>query len=73
MSNIICAAETGCGKTYAYLLPIIQKLIAYRKDTAADAYMTHQGQTTPHAAIIVPSMELAGQIEVCYICMYIVY
>ncbi|XP_040184719.1 probable ATP-dependent RNA helicase DDX28 [Rana temporaria] len=50
--NVLCAAETGCGKTLAYLLPIMHQLVT-RKDFCRDS---------PRSLVLVPSRELAGQV-----------
>uniref|UniRef100_A0A8C7F4C0 RNA helicase n=1 Tax=Oncorhynchus kisutch TaxID=8019 RepID=A0A8C7F4C0_ONCKI len=57
--NILCAAETGSGKTLSYLLPVIHKLQA---EKAADSESI---ETTPRtrSVIIVPSRELADQVS----------
>ncbi|CAJ1048981.1 probable ATP-dependent RNA helicase DDX28 [Xyrichtys novacula] len=55
--NILCAAETGSGKTLSYLLPIIQRLQAEKK-SEMDAVEGHR----IHAVVIVPSRELAEQV-----------
>ena len=49
-SDLIACAQTGTGKTGAYVLPILNKLIG-KKNTNADTL------------IIVPTRELAIQIE----------
>lgn len=54
--HTLIAAETGCGKTYAYLLPIIQKIIQYKQNTS-------RSFNTPLGLILTPSRELAIQIE----------
>ncbi|CAG9840162.1 unnamed protein product [Diabrotica balteata] len=51
-SHLLLAAETGCGKTLAYLIPIIQDLISNKSQNA----------NTPKAVIIVPNRELAYQV-----------
>jgi superfamily II DNA/RNA helicase len=48
--DIIASAQTGTGKTAAFLLPIVNKLIAARQDD------------TVNALVIVPTRELAVQI-----------
>lgn len=53
--NILCAAETGSGKTLTYLLPIIHDLLA-KKEAYNDA--------NTHAVVLVPSRELAEQVAV---------
>ncbi|GJQ84529.1 hypothetical protein Trydic_g20026 [Trypoxylus dichotomus] len=50
--HTILAAETGCGKTIAYLLPIIENLIGKKCEDL----------NTPNALIIIPNRELAHQI-----------
>ncbi|KAK4887552.1 hypothetical protein RN001_003823 [Aquatica leii] len=50
----LVAAETGCGKTLAYLLPIIHKLMGTKTNAL----------NTPKALVIVPSRELAQQIGI---------
>lgn len=49
---MLLAAETGCGKTLSYLLPIIKNLIG---NEASDL-------NTPKAVVIVPNRELAYQV-----------
>lgn len=54
--HTLIAAETGCGKTLAYLVPIIQKIIERKQ---------HGIQTDfnqPQALILTPGRELAEQI-----------
>jgi ATP-dependent RNA helicase RhlE len=53
--DVICCAETGTGKTAAFVLPILQRLIA-----AAEGGVTPQGT---RALILAPTRELAVQIE----------
>src|SRR6478735_5466387 len=48
--DIIASAQTGTGKTAAFLLPVLSKLIEHR----------HEGHTS--GIIIVPTRELAVQI-----------
>uniref|UniRef100_A0A3P8RSE6 DEAD (Asp-Glu-Ala-Asp) box polypeptide 28 n=1 Tax=Amphiprion percula TaxID=161767 RepID=A0A3P8RSE6_AMPPE len=55
--NILCAAETGSGKTLSYLLPVIQRLQA---DKQAEMYA--EGTHKVRAVILVPSRELAEQV-----------
>lgn len=52
-NHVVLAAETGCGKTITYLIPIIENLIAKKHEN---------GFNTPSALIIVPNRELAHQI-----------
>lgn len=61
--HTLIAAETGCGKTIAYLLPIIQNVLNRRKTEHAN---NNPEFNTPKVLIITPSRELAIQIgEVC--------
>lgn len=53
-SHVLMAAETGCGKTIAYLLPIIQDIIENKVEMEV--------VNTPKALILVPNRELAYQI-----------
>ncbi|KAL1007437.1 hypothetical protein UPYG_G00086740 [Umbra pygmaea] len=55
--NVLCAAETGSGKTLSYLLPVIHKLQA---EKAAEGT-----ESTPRTrcVILVPSRELADQVS----------
>ncbi|KAM7406344.1 hypothetical protein PAMP_000726 [Pampus punctatissimus] len=54
--NILCAAETGSGKTLSYLLPIVHKLQA---EKASDMY----GEKVKiRTVVLVPSRELAEQV-----------
>ncbi|KAK7913656.1 hypothetical protein WMY93_013867 [Mugilogobius chulae] len=54
--NILCAAETGSGKTLSYLLPIIHKVQLQK------ASETNTEQSRIHTIIVVPSRELAEQV-----------
>ena len=51
--DVWASAETGSGKTAAFMLPIIEALSARRQDSLADA----------RALVLVPTRELAAQIE----------
>ncbi|XP_048119001.1 probable ATP-dependent RNA helicase DDX28 [Alosa alosa] len=53
--NVLCAGETGSGKTLTYLLPIIHDLLE-KKERNTD--------TNTHAVVLVPSRELAEQVAV---------
>lgn len=55
--HALIAAETGCGKTIAYLLPILDRLLKHRSKSDDAAALN-----TPRALIITPSRELAQQI-----------
>ncbi|KAI3958856.1 hypothetical protein MKX01_023532 [Papaver californicum] len=51
--DVVARAKTGSGKTYAYLLPLLQKLFS---DTGASK------NTAPSAMILVPTRELCQQV-----------
>jgi len=55
--DIIMAAQTGTGKTLAYLLPIIEKL---RYDEDVEGVVTRLNR--PRALVLVPTRELAVQV-----------
>lgn len=53
-SHLLFAAETGCGKTLSYILPIIQHIIETQSKLA--------NLNSPKAVVILPNRELAYQI-----------
>lgn len=53
--NTAMTAETGCGKTLAYLLPILQHLLQWKSHVPEEL-------NSPMAVVITPSRELATQI-----------
>ncbi|XP_029284653.1 putative ATP-dependent RNA helicase DDX28 [Cottoperca gobio] len=55
--NIICAAETGSGKTLSYLLPIVHRLQADKESEIND-----EREHKIRAVVLVPSRELAEQV-----------
>lgn len=61
--HTLIAAETGCGKTVAYLAPILHNLLKQKQTSASDSVTQFNA---PKVLIITPSRELAEQIgEVC--------
>lgn len=58
--NAVIAAETGCGKTLTYLLPMIDNILRWKK-LVGDRY------NSPLGLIVTPTRELAFQIGVCII------
>ncbi|KAF6208170.1 hypothetical protein GE061_016621 [Apolygus lucorum] len=54
--NTLIAAETGCGKTLAYLVPVIQQVIRWNIE------LRDRPPNSPLAVIMCPSRELATQI-----------
>jgi len=57
--NTVIAAETGCGKTLTYLLPMINNIIEWKK------LVENRPYNSPFGLIVVPTRELAYQIGVC--------
>ncbi|XP_034725704.1 probable ATP-dependent RNA helicase DDX28 [Etheostoma cragini] len=55
--NILCAAETGSGKTLSYLLPVVHRLQAKKK---SEMYAGSAHRIS--AVVLVPSRELAEQV-----------
>lgn len=55
--NCLLAAETGCGKTLAFLLPIIEQILQWKKEMKPE-------YNAPFVLIITPSRELTDQIRV---------
>lgn len=61
--HTLIAAETGCGKTIAYLAPIVHNVLKRKRANDVDSSVEFN---TPKALIITPSRELTEQIgEVC--------
>ena len=56
--NILLNAETGCGKTLAFLLPVIEQVLQWKK------LCTDRPPNSPLAIILTPSRELTEQIGV---------
>lgn len=59
--NIILTAETGCGKTLAFLIPILQQILQWKP-------LHDRGCNRPLGLILTPSRELAVQISVSLNC-----
>ena len=58
--NCMLSAETGCGKTLAYLLPIMDQILKWKRLDR----LQNRGPNSPLAMIVTPSRELAEQIAV---------
>lgn len=56
--DLMATAQTGSGKTVAYVLPIIQKLLMDPKELVKD-----KNHSEPQVVIIAPTRELAVQIK----------
>ncbi|EJW71525.1 hypothetical protein WUBG_17569, partial [Wuchereria bancrofti] len=53
--NILARARTGSGKTAAFMLPLVQKVLQLKCDSSSN------GDAGPFVVFIVPSKELAKQ------------
>ncbi|VDN25845.1 unnamed protein product [Gongylonema pulchrum] len=61
--NILARARTGSGKTAAYMLPIVQRILQLK--------CSSDGSTGPFALFIVPSKELAKQVRIfCFVFIF---
>ena len=58
--NIIFSSETGTGKTYAFLLPLMTKLLNERENQIAEKI---QPTPQPRILVVAPTHELASQIK----------
>ena len=59
--DLMCCAQTGSGKTCAFLLPVVSQLL--KPHAAVDAPATNTGPASPRCVILAPTRELAIQIE----------
>lgn len=57
--HTLIAAETGCGKTLAYLIPIVQQLLSLKEKQRNDE------MNTPLAVILTPGRELGELLRSC--------
>ncbi|KAJ0515528.1 putative RNA helicase [Helianthus annuus] len=57
--DVVARAKTGSGKTFAYLLPLLQKLILL--DSNSSSVSLAKKALAPTAIILVPSRELCQQ------------
>lgn len=66
-ANTVISAETGCGKTFAYLVPMIDQILRWK------TLVTETRYNTPLGLIVVPTRELAFQLgfEAKKICQYL--
>src|SRR5271163_841647 len=59
--DVLGSAQTGSGKTVAFVLPILQKLMKDRQE--AHARGAQPGAPSVKSIILVPTRELAAQVE----------
>ncbi len=64
-SDLIACAETGTGKTCAFVVPILQRLLTRQTDLKARPAADVEPSTTPRSRVLIlaPTRELAVQIE----------
>lgn len=62
--NTVVTAETGCGKTLAYLLPIFQHILEWKPTIEEDF-------NSPLAVVITPSRELGKWFNICNQCRFL--
>ena len=60
--NTILTAETGCGKTLAYLLPMIDQILVWQM------LLRERQLNSPLGIVVSPNRELANQIGVSSHC-----
>lgn len=62
--DLMCCAQTGSGKTCAFLLPVVVKLSAVGVGSQSHtAGAMRAGTASPQALVLAPTRELASQIE----------
>ena len=63
--DVVASAQTGTGKTAAFILPVLQRIATISKDAAHKPHGKKPKVPTslPHALIITPTRELANQID----------
>jgi ATP-dependent RNA helicase DDX56/DBP9 len=54
-TDLVAQAKTGSGKTFAYLLPLLQKLLRLSSEGSVR-------KSAPNALILVPTRELCQQV-----------
>lgn len=65
--NAIITAETGCGKTLTYLLPVVTQILNYKLKAEDRPF------NSPLVVIVTPSRELTLQIAVSIKFIYILF
>lgn len=60
--DVVARADTGSGKTAAYLIPLIQLVLQFKYE-GADFMRSLQNKKAPFALLLAPSRELADQIH----------
>mmetsp|Transcript_61765 Transcript_61765/g.147345 ORF Transcript_61765/g.147345 Transcript_61765/m.147345 type:complete len:699 (+) Transcript_61765:107-2203(+) len=60
--DIMCCAQTGSGKTVAYLIPVLASMIRSHINAVGDLQEPYSGPVKPDCVIIAPTRELTLQI-----------
>lgn len=60
--DVLGRARTGTGKTLAFALPVIERMLAAGKDAAGAAAARKHGRA-PRVLVLAPTRELALQVE----------
>ncbi|HEY4299468.1 MAG TPA: DEAD/DEAH box helicase [Candidatus Didemnitutus sp.] len=63
--DLIASAQTGTGKTAAFALPIISRLLAAPTSGSAPAHGRHRSPS-PRVLVLEPTRELAAQVETAF-------
>src|SRR5262249_55546280 len=61
--DLIACAETGTGKTGAFVIPMLQRLLTRNGATTAEGQTAGAGASKSRVLILAPTRELAVQIE----------
>jgi ATP-dependent RNA helicase DDX18/HAS1 len=69
----IIADQTGSGKSYAYLIPLILKMKLLQRNTTTSASTAGRAKNAPNVLILTPTSELASQLyNICKkLCKYV--
>jgi ATP-dependent RNA helicase RhlE len=62
-SDVIACAETGTGKTCAFVVPILQRLLTMPTRVVQDSGTSSTGASKSRVLVLAPTRELAVQIE----------
>lgn len=61
--DVMCCAQTGSGKTAAFLFPIIGRMMEHHKNPVGAMDVPFEGKCTPDTLIMTPTRELCIQIH----------
>lgn len=57
-NHTLLAAETGCGKTLAYLMPIVHNILQRKQRELASSTVFESAMNSPQALVLTPGREL---------------